>query len=455
MGITMGIAKRIILPFIPFLFLVAAEAQDSILLHKNFSITPFMGMDRLAPNVGLQQVAMPSHIKNLRLQNPNFTGSYTNYPQWHFSLFAGLASKWTLKDGYSLQFTIIGEDRAGSYGVLKIDNFVVFPQIQAKIQDTIRLGKWHFPVKVHAGDMVNFKHQNGLSIYHVDVQGADVTLGFKNWFLGFTSITDLSQHVGLQVGEVYAYHLGLKKLKISPKRRLRLVAGYDYIPEFYSFISPVISRFSANLTHVEKPTEWYAEFGYRQFLDNANAFFVTPPNFQESLAGLLGYSIKVENKKRFRSYQRAELRYYGYGYNYRRISTSTRYLSPTASSFIGRYLYPLRNAYRPMNQWAVFTEYQNKNVGAFCWDSRNRLKLFGNFWLQANVEWLAILAQDEPAFLYTLYETGLVFQPVKGLDIMVYASNKVMNLDVHYQTFYQSQRPMFGYSLRKKLLPQY
>lgn len=453
---TISIARNIIILSILFLVSATTQAQDSILLHKSFSITPFMGIDRLAPNTDdRRRAVMPSHIKNIRLQNPDFSGNYSNYPQWHFSLFAGLATKWTLKEGYSLHFTIIGEDRAGSYGVLKMNNIAVFPLIQAKIRDTIKLGKLHFPVKVHVGDMVNFRHRNGLSIYHVDVQGAKVSLGYKNWFLGYTSITDLSQHIGLQVGEVHAYDFGLKGIKISSNQHLRLAVGYDYIPQALDFASPIISRFSANLTHTEKPTEWYAELGYRQFLDNGNPFLISLPNFQESIAGLLGYSMRVENKKRFRSYQRAELRYYGYGYNHRRISTGTRYSNQTSSGFIGRYLYPLRNTYRPMNQWAIFTEYQNKNVGAFCWDSRNRFRLKGNFWFQANVEWLAIFAQDEPAFLYTLYESGLVFEPVKGLDIMLYASNKVMNLDVHYQTFYQSRWPMFGYSLRKRLSPQY
>ena len=50
---------------------------------------------------------------------------------------------------------------------------------------------------------------------------------------------------------------------------------------------------------------------------------------------------------------------------------------------------------------------------------------------------------------YNFYAIGLKQKLPAGMSFEVYATNKIMNLDAHYQTFYQLKQPVFGFSIRR------
>jgi len=431
---------------------IYSMAQDSIALHDRFAITPFFGLDRLTPNDN-RGVHLPATIGRQRSHQHirPYTGVYSNFPQWHFSLFGGLATQTKLADGYMMHFNLIGEDRAGSYGVLKADNIVLFTQIKATIDDTIRWGKQQLQVKLRIGDMPNFRHRNGLSIYNVDIQGAVVALRYKRWSYRFTSITDLSQHVGIGVQEVFGNDFVLNDIPLGNKYGLDVGAGWDYIPVGFGATLPVIPHIQVSARHKNRDLQFYSEIGCRMQPESSFLGIRIPsPPLRQKLAGVIGLRIQNQTSGRWRYRQQLALKYYGKIYNDDRYSVSERYAS-SANTFTGEYLYPLRNAYRPFDQWAVYTEYYTTNVAAVSWQSQNKYAINSKFNLMANVEAVGILAGRLDPFLYFFYECGLTYEPVKGLEAMVYLSNKVMNLDVHYQTFYQARRPLFSYGLRKRL----
>ena len=437
------------LVFFLLMLSLTTNAQDTLILNNRVSLIPFFGMDRLSPNTN-KEVRMPDAIRLRRLLGSQPV--YTNYPQWHFSMFGGMATETELADGYHFRLNLIGEDRAGSYGVFKQNNTVVFPQISATISDTIRVGSIASQFDLLIGDMVDFRYRNGLAIYNVDVQGAVAALTFKQWKFEFTSITDLSQHIGLGVGEVYGTDLARQNMRVGQRYQLDIGIAADLISggDIFNTTPGPIPHLYFNLRHKQKSLEFYGEAGHRFYTRRSFFGISAPPTtLTQRMAGLLGVSFDGKSQNQWRHQQRFELKYYGSIYNAQRTSVGSFYSSGT--SFIGRYLYPLRNAYRPFDQWAVFTEYVGKNTAAFSWLSRNKCKLHKRFFWMLDLETIGILAQEETPFLYYFYETGLVFEPVTGLEALVYLSNKVMNLDVHYQTYYQSKQPLFSFGLRKRL----
>lgn len=426
-------------------------AQDTIKVSNNFSVVPFFGMDRLTPNNN-REVRMPESISSIRSLQPitPFKGVYSNYPQWHFSMFGGIATETKLAEGYKLRFALIGEDRAGSYGVLKRNNMVVFPQVSVDLKDTMQWRQHKVAVRLLIGDMPNFRYRNGLAIYNVDAQGADVALTYRHLQLGFTSITDLSQHVGIGIGEVYGYQVGLTKMRFNENYTWSAGGAIDLLLSGLEATRPNLPHLYVNVDHRDKKFGFYGELGYR-FKPRTGPWGILLPvsTVSEKIAGVFGFYTERLKSQKWRYRQRVELRYYGLVYNERRTSTGNKYTS--TNSFLGDYLYPLRNAYRPFDQWAVYTEYAGQNVAAFSWYSQNKWRLSKKFQLMVNLETIGLLTTDDSPFLYYFYESGLVFEPAQGVEALVYLSNKVMNSDVHYQTFYQSKRPLFSFGFRKRL----
>jgi hypothetical protein len=116
---------------------------------------------------------------------------------------------------------------------------------------------------------------------------------------------------------------------------------------------------------------------------------------------------------------------------------------------VGDFLYPLINSYRDFDQWSVYTEY----LGAELASLSTRLeitheilnKLQGHLMLESNF----IHANNAENALYAFYRGSLDYQLPGKITLQLYLTNKVTNLDAHFQTFYQSSRPIFGFSITR------
>jgi hypothetical protein len=177
-------------------------------------------------------------------------------------------------------------------------------------------------------------------------------------------------------------------------------------------------------------------------------------NFHAPLGALVGFDIASKKAEKYKWDLKFKARYFGETFNKEFYDYGLRYRMETtpmnlAGNYVGRYLYPLINTYRDFDQWSVYTEYQDSqlfSVSAIFDGERN---LFRKLFFHVDFESNLIQSKKQENILYTFYKTGLKFELPAEIHFEMYVTNKLMNLDVHYQTFYQSLRPIFGFSIKR------
>lgn len=105
-----------------------------------------------------------------------------------------------------------------------------------------------------------------------------------------------------------------------------------------------------------------------------------------------------------------------------------------------------------MSQWAVFTEYQGNDVSSagLLWNTT--FKVSKHFKTALDLDYLYVRSDGE-AFHYLYYTWRFYYQVIQNMRIGTFLSNKAMNLDAHYQTFYMLRAPAIGLELRRTLDP--
>jgi len=104
--------------------------------------------------------------------------------------------------------------------------------------------------------------------------------------------------------------------------------------------------------------------------------------------------------------------------------------NPEYANTIGRYHYPIKNAFNKFSQWAVYTEYQNLDVLGIELRSEINKPIAKKMDLNLKIETITIIREK-----INFAETG----------------NKTMNLDKSYQTVYMVKIPYIGFSVIKDL----
>jgi len=147
-----------------------------------------------------------------------------------------------------------------------------------------------------------------------------------------------------------------------------------------------------------------------------------------------------------------KLRYYGYEFRKLDYNKSYYLYRHTNSLFDGAvYFYALKNYYRPVSQYALYAEYYS-DYGLYSlelnlnWDWQINSK-FGH---KLDVEMFQFYrnSKDNGNYYTNIYYTSfLYYKFYKGFKGGLYISNKQMNRDVLYQTFYQMQYPFFGFHI--------
>jgi hypothetical protein len=113
---------------------------------------------------------------------------------------------------------------------------------------------------------------------------------------------------------------------------------------------------------------------------------------------------------------------------------------PEYNNTIGDNMYPLKYFNRPFMQWAVFTEYQWKNIWGINTQSKIIFDLIGKLKGNVDLDLNAIFAENENAFIYPFCSFGFNYDLEKDVVIKFLISNKAMNLDIHYPSFYLLKR---------------
>ena len=428
-----------LITLVTFIFYLSnISAQDSTQWNTTFDVEG-SGLHLYSPFDSKDIRLNKKIFRKRRINNPFGHERFaTDSPHFHFATYTGLKFKTSFRKKYHLQTNFFIEDRGASYGNIDLQNVVSFPKISFLINDTLKLNGHHFKINVRLGHLLEHQVDNGLRIYNVDDQAVDYQISYKNFFYRYNQIGDLSFAIGLDLEEYYNYSIGYQnnQFKIA------------------------ISRSWSEMTfsNQEESYQTWNLFGNYFFKNKNELFFqignryVNGYDFTKNVGLLLGANFHLIKNKTFEWNIFPKIRYYSANYNRGHYNPLVILRQPNRnlySNTVGRYLYPLRNYYYKFDQWAVFTEYQNENVLGLGLKSTLDWNIFRKFYIKTNFESLSIRS-DQAFYHHIFYEIDFCYSPIEGLEIGAKLTNKVFNLDAHYQTFYEMKNPVMGLHIRFK-----
>lgn len=402
-------------------------------------------------NANLSNSALlPNYIKRVRqTYNGTFNSSWnrsTDNPLYHGAYYVSFNTRFRINNYIRTWASLTGESRGFSYGVTNTSNTQLFPQVKVEINKKFALLGDSIEFFSGVGNQINPRLYEGLTIYNLFQHGNDLYLKWRGIKFRYFQIPDLMNGIGLAIGDSYDYMLSYEKN--LNKGMLEIQSGfsrYGYYGTPYRDIYNLSFGYSkASLFKL------YVQCSYRP--NDLQVF-----KREEMLGGLVGISWKKNGTGRFHNQSTVEGRYYGSGFNEGFKRTNVFYRNPNQgvySNTVGPNLYPMLLFERPFSQWAVFTEYQQpgqyKNIGAIAIQSNNTYFIHKGFMIKCDLDLNYLFVQNEPSFLYPFYHTGIGWQEGNNL-IMAGITNKTMNLDVHYPTFYYLGAPVFMVSLIRNL----
>lgn len=335
------------------------------------------------------------------------------------------------------------DHRGASWGPYNTDNIAFIPRFHARYNDWIKFQRGDsILVFGKIGYFEDYRLSEGLTLYNVDVQG--LQLGFQKGHFVFTTsrIGDLIRGYGLGIDGMTDYQLMLNGLNTF-QWKMDLTVGLQNMIGFPETGGDQRIITFGNALY-KSTTRIYYEFGYR------------PTEFSaaRNVAVVVGTSGKRNiNKLSFE--WRAEYRYYGGGFNYQfcnEVATHFRDTERAAgSNFIGDSVYPMSFFGRPFSQWAVFTEYDKAWVqgttlfGSVSREIGKRFRLFSDFDLNY------ICANGEKPFFYPFYNAGLKMNIDFRSFVSISMTNRTMNLDKHFTTYYLLDTPAFQFEFKRTL----
>lgn len=360
----------------------------------------------------------------------------TDNPLKHGAMYIDLGLE-AGKGGVRLGFDIIMEHRGMSYGVYNMDNIVIFPKFHAALDTALQVRGETIEIGASAGNHDDFSIYEGLTIYNIDAQGVYAYLKWRNFRLWHSHIGDLSNGVGLDIEDAMDYALSIEDFDLSDKLLLNIQAGYYYYPMRPKPADDALKRgvnVSIALTRKES-LRIYSQLAIREVEDPAYSGI-------KRCGHLAGCKYRYKNDKLDISLV-AERRFYGryFNWGYKNTGGGFRYRPNNAGSnlygsTVGDYLYPLSLYFRPFGQWAVYTEYQGRDVQSLIFRAEVRYGLPAGFFIDSYLDFNHIEVSNEPSFLYPFYDIGIGWEPVKGVYTRFGWTNRGMNLDRHYPTLY-------------------
>ncbi len=384
----------------------------------------------------------------------------TDAPLYHGAFYGLIKTKTSFKNKYSFLLDLMVEDRGISYGINDVNKFMVYPIYQFQLNEKIRIFSDSLKIAIAAGSFMNNRLHQGLKIYNIDTQGSDISLQWKNLSLQFHKVGDLSYGVGLALEELTDYSL-VYNLKFTDNKWLKFGANYNVNEYSWNYSNIKYDFFNNDPYncygvfgeyHATKHTKYYFQYEVR---DTKNA------NYFERSGFVLGSKHEMK-KSKVTAMLNAEFRYYGWLYNFRHKEDSVFYRAKNGNSIVvnrpntvGDYLYPLTNFDNPYSQWAVYTDYQYQNIAGAEIRADVNWEFIKHWNAKINFESCSFIKEFETfgsnLFNYYFYTFSLVYQPAKEIAISLNLSNKMMNLDRYYQTFYMANEPKFGFTISKKL----
>jgi hypothetical protein len=442
--------------FISFLLPIFATAQDTI--HKKWEfkkeLTYWSNWELYSTN---ERVSAPAAIKIFRkntTQLPISFDTITDNPLRHGATYVALKTQTTYFNKITLFADLYAEHRGVSYGIFNQHNTIVYPVMRLEAKDTINLFSKQIILKGKAGEFLDERMDEGLMVYNIDLQGIQLQSIFNKWTLGYTVYGDLFEGIGLNIDDLITY--SIQRNFKDDKNYLGFSFAIAKPPGYTTNDNRLINFFGRKTF---KKSALYAQVGIR-IVDRENFIFIR--NLRKQAGLLAGYSIK-KNRGKFELNNQTEIRYYGYVFNFSHADFLLRYRNPAKDIYeifantVGEYIYPLRKFETPFSQWAVFTEYEGYNLGGVNISGNLLYKYSKKIYVSFDYDINYITARfddlfSDPVpkrsnFLYPFFNLNFIYKPAENTNIILFVTNKSMNLDIHYPTQYLLSKPCFGFKL--------
>ncbi|MBK8109280.1 MAG: hypothetical protein IPK46_02545 [Saprospiraceae bacterium] len=357
-------------------------------------------------------------------------GKYTtDNPFTHMGIYSSLNYQ-AKYNAYHFDIRLLSEERSQSGGNNFIGNLRVFPKITFSFLDSFQLFNDYIEVTGMAGDFWDEDIGDNLRFYNIDYNALNVKFKRKNYYLGYFRVGDLSNNIGLYLEEADKIFIGWHK------KHYNVEAAFE--SNYLLGLNSRDHNLSSSLTVKDDlPGELRMQISYRLNQQLAGKYPVSI---------FLGYKYKGQLAN-----YRINLRYYSAGFNRGYFEKSrVNYRGNNASPYVGNQIYPLKNYFRPLNQWAFFTENQNSNILNLEFTFSNKFKIYKSVYFVTDLD-ANINLRNKNLFVYPIYDIGISIIPIKNIEFRLSGTNKIMNLDNEYQTFYITKNPCLSFEIHKSI----
>jgi hypothetical protein len=297
-------------------------------------------------------------------------------------------------------------------------------------------------INLKVGTFQDFRYYEGLQLYNIDFQAVYGHFQLGHLRLSHLHIGDLKFGIGLNIGDWADYMVSLEDIQLSKILSADIRVGIaNYMGSFDPEIDVINFSIGIEKRHAIKS---YFQAGYR-IIKNESSIW-------PRMAWLAGVYFK-NSTSRIQFQNRFEFRRYGKAFN-SDLRSKVQYRDwqrHPIGNYVGSQLYPLNLFERPFGQWAVFTEYADKDVNGFILKSSIKYYINHSLFINSDLDINIIDAEDERPFEYPFYKIGLGFKAKKYTYLLVSITNKAMNLDLHYPSFYCMKYPLLQFELKRDL----
>ena len=395
-----------------------------------------------------------SYLVNGRVKEPlaipstSFVGYITDNPLRHGAAYTDFGMRAGIGSWLTAQTHLVLEHRGQSYGVYSVGAMRAYPRMHFSIDTSVTFWDVKFLVGGSVGNFDDMRQYEGLMFDHFDSQGSRGYIEWREFTLEYTKIADAESGIGLGIndvddvrltvnsGDMLGPWLGSASMGVTVftgvfAREDGSLLGFPEIGNDYSY------NFSA---HIRRDgVRLYGQFSHRNapYGDGNAALFGLRADLSD---GPLTLSCIAE----YRRYDAAFNRYFFSQVHYRPNSGSGK-------SMTAEYVYPLYFFDRPFSQWAVYTEYQGSDVRALVLQLAARLRIWHGIGVFLTLDVNDIQAGTTSSFTYPFFDAGAEWEPVKGVQLRYSMTNKGMNLDKNYPTFYLYKSPVIQMAARFSL----
>lgn len=338
----------------------------------------------------------------------------------------------TLNENYSFETGIYLEERSYSGGNNTLANLVVFPKILISAKERFANNK--YTLRIKGGDFWNEDIDDILRIYNIDYQGLFTEISNDKFSMGFLTIGDLSRNIGLDLHQLYKFHISYDLTKFKNNLSLTVNELIDQ-PR------------GMHLTKIDKVLSNYAKY---MISDRSVMEGQIDIRFQSGVPASLASAVRFKTKIKQLEFS-SSIRYYSFNFNHGYNGELPRYYW-SEGSYVGPQLYPMKNFYRTLSQWALYSHNQSNYMLAIeltgSWAKRIHKKIFSFCDFDINV--LHNLKKNDVK-IFPIYNLGIKQQFLKKFNGSVSLTNKHMELRDFYQTASISTWPYLALGVTMEL----